>query len=453
MFTIKARINKDNLWHHGMVTGGSGSGKSQLLLNIAISLITSSNRKRDCSVILQEPHADLAKKLVALRALDDDRIVYISTTIQKESGYPDKICAGFNPFLTPPDADDDFRNLLATQLANTIAELIENSPYGLTLQMEMLLRPAILVVLSLPAEQRNMNTLKKFFDDKNNENLLQYGKSHFHPQIRDFFLNHWGAKEYDISKRSIISKLNYFLNDVNLYDILHNDGVSIEECMDAGKVIIINAPRGANPFTASVIGRLMLSYVFCLAMRREAKQMHQRKQVYYLIDEANSYVSSALANSLLELRKYKVALLISLQSIKTLDPKIKSALTTNTFLKCVSVCDGESRSFYSRELSVSAEELSQLKPLMFYVKRSNDTPAFRVRVPIVSDHLFLGKEAMQKRYTHIIEKSGVYKKLPPPLPPAPPSPETHVSENKPYKKTEQKKNKTDNPFAGQKPAF
>lgn len=448
-YTIQARINKDNLWHHGMLTGGSGSGKSQLLLNIAISLIQSSRKKRDACIILQEPHADLAKRLVGLRALDDDRIVYISTTIQKESGYPDKICAGFNPFLTPPDADDDFRNLLATQLANTIAELIENTPYGLTLQMEMLLRPAILVTLSLPAEQRNMNTLKRFFDSKNNDDLVHIAQSHFHPQIRDFFLNHWGAKEYDISKRSIISKLNYFLNDVNLYDILHSDGVSIEECMDAGKVIIINAPRGANPFTASVIGRLMLSYVFCLAMRREAKPIQERKQVYYLIDEANSYMSSALANSLLELRKYKVALLVSLQSIKTLDPKIKSALTTNTFLKCVSVCDGESRSFYSRELSISTTDLEQLKPLMFYVKRSNDTPAFRVRVPIVSDHLFLDKVAMQKRYTHIIEQSGVYSRLS--LPPAPPSPET--TEKKTDEKKEQKKKKRDNPFPGQKPAF
>lgn len=450
-YTIKARIKLDSLWHHGMITGGSGSGKSQLLLNIAISLVQSSNRRRNACIILQEPHADLAKKLVALRALDDDRIVYISTTMQKESGYPDKICAGFNPFLTPPDADEDFRNLLATQLANTIAELIENSQHGLTIQMEMLLRPSILVVLSLPAEQRNMNTLKRFFDSKNNDDLISIACSHVHPQIRDFFVNHWGAKEYDISKRSIISKLNYFLNDVNLYDILHSNGVSIEKCMNTGKVLIINAPRGANPFTASVIGRLMLSYVFCLAMRREAKPMRERKQVYYLIDEANSYVSSAMANSLLELRKYKVALLISLQSIKTLDLKIKSALTTNTFLKCVSVCDGESRSFYSRELCISKEELAQLKPLMFYVKRSNDTPAFRIRVPIVRDQLFLSKEAMKKRYRYLIEQSGVYSKST--LPPAPPSHKTPVSETKPHEKKEQRPKKSDKPFAGQKPAF
>ncbi len=452
-YRIEARINKTQLLSHQLVTSGTGGGKSQLIFNQILSLVRSSRKKRNCCIILQEPHADISKKLVAYRELDDDRIVYISTTLQRDSNYPHKISAGFNPMYVPADADDEYRNCLATQLASTIAELIENSQYGLSLNMEMLLRPSLLVLLYAAPEYRNMATLLRFFDDKNNADLLRMAAMHRHPNIRDFYSKQWGAKEYDISKRSIISKLSFFMNDVTLFDILQHDGVSIEECMNTGKVIIINAPR-SNPFVASVIGRLMQAVVTSIAMRREAIPEKRRVPVYYYIDEASTYLSSSTATMLLELRKFKVGLTLCLQSTKPLDVKMKSAIITNTFTKCIGVCDAESRRVYAAETSLTTEQLAALEPLSFYVKRSDNSPAFRVKVPIVHSSLFLTGESLQKRYRFIIENSGVYRVLTPSPAPHPSEIDIEVKkENTATKKQEKKAKKDDNPFTAEPPAF
>lgn len=88
-FKIEVRLKRDQLEKHMLITGGTGSGKSQLLLNIALSLAKS----KKCCVILQEPHSDIAKKLVAARDIAEERIVFISTTMQRDSNYPERICA------------------------------------------------------------------------------------------------------------------------------------------------------------------------------------------------------------------------------------------------------------------------------------------------------------------------------------------------------------------------
>jgi len=452
-YRIEARINKTQLLSHQLVTSGTGGGKSQLIFNQILSLVRSSRKKRNCCIILQEPHADISKKLVAYRELDDDRIVYISTTLQRDSNYPHKISAGFNPMYVPADADDDYRNCLATQLASTIAELIENAQHGLSLQMEMLLRPSLLVLLYAAPEYRNMATLLRFFDDKNNADLLRMAAMHRHPNIREFYSKQWGAKEYDISKRSIISKLSFFMNDVTLFDILQHDGVSIEDCMNKGMCIIINAPR-SNPFVASVIGRLMQAVVTSIAMRREAMSEKKRMPVYYYVDEASTYLSSSTATMLLELRKFKVGLTLCLQSTKPLDVKMKSAIITNTFTKCIGICDAESRRVYAAETSLTTEQLAALEPLSFYVKRSDNSPAFRVKVPIVHSSLFLMGEALQKRYRYIIEQSGVYRKISTSPAPLPSEIDIEVKkENTATKKQEKKTKKDDNPFTAEPPAF
>lgn len=450
---IAARIKKEQLLKHQLVTSGTGGGKSQLILNQLLSLVRSSKNKRDCCIILQEPHAEISKLLVASRDLDDDRIVFISTTMQRDSNYPHKISAGFNPLYVPTDADDEYRNCLATQLAGTIAELIENAQHGLSLQMEMLLRPSLLVLLYAEPQYRNMATLLRFFDDKNNADLLRMAAMHRHPNIREFYSKQWGAKEYDISKRSIMSKLSFFMNDVTLFDILQHDGVSIEECMNTGKVIIINAPR-SNPFVASVIGRLMQAVVTSIAMRREAMPEKRRVPVYYYIDEASTYLSTSTATILLELRKYKVGLTLCLQSTKPLDVKMKSAILTNTFTKCIGVCDADSRRLYAAETSLTVEQLAALEPLSFYVKRGDNSPAFRIKVPIVHSSMFLTGEALQKRYKYIIEQSGVYHVIKPSPAPLPDVADSEVKkDHTTTKKQEKKAKKDDNPFTAEPPAF
>lgn len=455
--TIEAWIDKATLEKHCLITGATGSGKSVMLSGIATSLIRNSRKKRDCSIVILEPHADLASRLMTSRYIDDDRLVYISSTMQRESGCKEKITPVFNPFQLPKDADETFKSLLATQLTSAIIEMVEGAQYGITLNMEMILRPIILVTLSSP--NPCLATVRRFLS-KNNEDLVALGKSYPHPQIQGFFKEAFHSKHFDATKAGLAGKLDWFLNDVGLYDMLNNNGVDLEECLDSGKVIIFNTPRGANPFIASLVGRLAVAYLFSIILRREAQEAKDRVPCYLIIDEFSHYVTTSLAQMLYEARKYKLSLILSGHTIKGLPTAIKTAITTNTFLQCLSICDADTKKQYKAQTGVSNDDLDRLEPMVFLIAKNDGmkTKPFRVRVKILSKHLFLNKEQTLKRLRYQIAQSW-YKKVSPP-PPATPSENTQKNEMErkveaPPQKNKQgtKKEDKDNPFSGSKRAF
>lgn len=98
-----------------------------------------SHEKQQFSIILIDPHGDLAERVLAFRLnqLKPERILYIDPQWEK-----DKIPC-INSFwkkVTNPLMVD----LLAQQRAKTFAELIPEA--GMSLQMETLLKPCLAVL-------------------------------------------------------------------------------------------------------------------------------------------------------------------------------------------------------------------------------------------------------------------------------------------------------------------
>lgn len=432
--TLEAWLDANVLEKHSLLQGASGSGKTTELVAMCLSIIRATNSKSNpASVVVIEPHSHLCRQIMASR-IPDERLIYVSTTIQSESGHKG-ITPIFNPFQLPPGANEAFKHTLAAQLANTISEMVETSQNNITINMHMILLPAILVTLSSP--NPCMTTLRKLLN--NDAELYQLGLSYPHEQIQDFFLNHWKSKDYDLTKRALISKVNYILNDVTLYNMMNGNGINIEKCLDEGKVLIINAPVGANPFAANIVGRLMIAYIFSILLRR-IDSTKKPVPCYMFIDEMNSYASSTLGDMLRQSRKFGCRLILSGQSLKGLPPALKGACLTNTFLKLVSIADSETRTLMAKEMGISTDELAKVEPMMFMVSRNDGgkTKPFRVRVPRLNSHVFLSEKEIQQRLAYQIQHTGVYKQLPPPPPPATPN----ASEQQ-TKKTSKSKDKGD----------
>lgn len=444
-YTIEAWLKADDvLERHACIQGATGSGKSVILGNIAHSLIAGSAKRRSCSMVVIEPHSQLSRQLMADRSLDDSRLIYISSTIQKESGVAG-ITAHFNPCQLPKDADESFKSALAAQLASALAEMIDTSQYGMTINMEMLLRPCLLVTLS--SESPSLITLRQCLTDGQNEHLLRIGYSYPHPQIQDFFRNHY-PRIANETKLAVINKINWLLNDIDFYNIVSDDGIDIEEAINSGKVIIVNAPR-SNPFVSMALGRLMIAYIFAIILRRSSNDKNLLP-CYLLIDEAMQYLGSSqssLLHMLHEARKFKLRVILALQQQRGLSTAIKTAISTNTYLKLVGMTgDAESRSYMSKEIGVSTTDLAALEPLMFYVsKPDGKTKPFRIKLRFLNKHLFLNEAEIKQRLLYQIRYSGVYKQIPPPPPPSPPPVKPETKTKKPPK--------NDNNGLTQPPAF
>lgn len=436
--TLDARLNTDLLSLHSLIQGASGSGKTTQLISMALSVIKATNTKKNiASCVIIEPHSDLVSKIMSARAVDDDRLVYVSTMIQSESGVKG-ITPCVNFFQLPPDADEMYKHTLASQLASAIAETVETGQYGITINMHMILLPAILVTLSSP--NPSMATLKRMLTDGMNEDLLEIGRSYPHEQIQDFFLNHWGSKDYDMTKRALISKANYILNSITMYNLVNDNGIDFEKCLNEGKVIVINAPVGGDPFASTIIGKLTLATLFSTLLRRVNTDA-KRVPCYIFIDEMDSYASSTLGDMLRQSRKFGARLILSGQSLKGLSPALRGACLTNTFLKLVSITDSETRSLMAKEMKLSVDELSKIEPMQFMVSRNDGgkTKPFRIRAVRLPKEAFLTKSEIHERLLRQIQHTGVYKTLPPPPPPAPPLQKTEkVDKTKSKQKTEKK---------------
>lgn len=427
-------------------------------------LIRTSNAKRQHAVILIEPHGDLSSRIAFARHISRDRLVYISSTINREAGVEGYTCV-VNPF---EHDSEDMRYLLTTELTAAIAELLADTSTPLTVQMTMLLRNMISVTLRAKeiGIVPSLEVLCRFCLDKDGQNadLIALGKQSGNPRERTFFTHDFSSAEYTITKRSIRTKLLYFLSDTMLYNMLCGKStVNIEACLNKGDILIFQLPKGASQFVSSVFGRLMIAYLNTLMLRREAIEAKDRKPCFLFIDEFQTLITQSLASSLQEIRKYRMSLILATQSLKQIDSAtMKKTVMVNTGMKCISLSDNQDRKEFAAEMQVAPEALAALQPLQFMLKQlDGKSEAFRFRVPILSKYLFYEGKEKQEVLAYLIQQ-GMYVKLHkekqenetvPPAPPPLATPPVQDREQRTGKAPKKKKHDNDNPFDNTKPAF
>lgn len=416
-----------------------------------------SQHSKKYSLVAIDPHGDTAKKLVHFaHNIDRERLVYISSTINREANTTEPFTAIVNPF--EHDGTEHMKYLLAQELTDALAELLADTSHALTVQMTALLRPCISTVLNSP--NPSMETLARFFLDKDgmNTDLLELGRKSTVQQHRTFFEHDWYSVEYALTKRSIRTKILYFLSDPMLANMLNGKStVNINDCLEQGKVIIFNLPKGAGKFTSHVFSKLMIAYINALMFRREAIDPKHRKPCYMFLDEFQTILGNSLASSLAELRKYSLSVILATQSVKAISNlEIRKTVMLNTNLKACGQTDYDDKVIFSRELEVPTSDLNKLETLQFYVKKNDGKhTAFKFRVPILHSRYFLTASQRKELMDYLVYQSGIYVKVvPPPAPPPKP-----MIEKKPYKQEQKKTSKSkttkDNPFDEDflKPAF
>src|SRR5690606_27824960 len=125
------------------------------------------------SLIILDPHGDLAKKVVSfVHNRDKNRLVYISSSINKEAQTSETYMAIVNPFDCPKD--DDTINILSQELTDGLIELLSDTQHNFTPQMQAILRPCIATVLRSP--HPSLNELKRFMLDEQNDDLVALGR-------------------------------------------------------------------------------------------------------------------------------------------------------------------------------------------------------------------------------------------------------------------------------------
>jgi len=306
-------IKLQDRFSHVYALGKTGTGKTTLLLNMAIDDIY-----KGYGVCLIEPHGDACLKL--LQNIPERRkqdVVYFDATDPTHH-------IGFNPLYDVPLEE---RHLVASEIVLSFKKIWEDS-WGP--RLEYILRYAILTLLEYPTA--TLLDIQPLLLDQAFRNLvLQFTEN---SAIRSFWHNEFD--KYPTSLRTeailpILNKAGVFHANATLKGIVgQQQGISIEVIISTNKILICNLGKGIiGEDVSQILGSLLTTGIQMAAMRRAKLQEQKRQPFMVFIDEFHSFITTSFATILSEVRKYKMGMFLTHQYLDQLPEEVQKALLGN----------------------------------------------------------------------------------------------------------------------------
>lgn len=310
----KFGIKEKNRRGHMYIVGKTGTGKSSLLANMAISDIKQGN-----GIAVIDPHGDLAETLLSHipehRAHD---VIYFNPS---DIEYP----IAFNP-LTP--SSPDIHYLVVSGLISVFRKLYSEF-WGP--RLEHILRHSFYTLLEYPG-----GTLLDIPNLLTDEAFRKQVLTHVtHLGVREFWFKEFA--KYSAWLRSeaiapILNKMSQFLTNLPLRNIVGQAQTSFKfrEIMDQGKILIVNLSKGKiGEDNSTLLGSMITTMIFLAAMSRANTSEERRRPFYFYVDEFHNFLTLSFANILSEARKYGLNLVFAHQYIRQLPEQIRDAVFGN----------------------------------------------------------------------------------------------------------------------------
>lgn len=308
-FGIKASDRLQGIW----AIGKTGTGKSTLIYNMAVQDILSGH-----ATAILDPHGDLAESLS--KTIPDERLGDLVYFNAAERINP----VGFNPLQ---HSAQEQNHLLASEIVSIFKKIWIDS-WGV--RLEYILRYCILTLLQ--SKGSTLLDIQPLLIDKNYRDELL---SHISDQT---IINFWQFEydRYSPSLRyeaisSVLNKSGVFIADETIKAIIgQQNGMSITDIIESGKILIVNLSKGLIGEQAStLLGSMITTGIQMAVMRRARISMQERQPLYLYIDEAHSFITPAFAQMLSECRKYKLGLFLAHQYIDQLTDNMRDAIVGN----------------------------------------------------------------------------------------------------------------------------
>lgn len=404
---LKSQLPLSALKKHGYISGKAGSGKSNLMLSMFYHLQKISTQKQQHALVLIDPHGDLAEEVISLKLNKDnpDRLIYIDPCLEK----------GYTPVLNPfelKDKSDEAVELTAQMLVAVFEELLGD--VGLTMYMSALLFPCITTLLK--KEGSSLADLQTFMNDDQNEELVNFAlKNNNNPNHIRFFKTAFYEKMYEKTKLAIYTRTNSLLNTQLFYNaVIGKSTIDLEDAIDKGKVIVVNASKGRLGLQASsAFGRFIIANLQSIAIRRATKAKKFRKPCFCFIDECQNFLTKSISIILTEARKYGMHLVLANQTVSDLGDH-RSNIMNNTDVKLIGRNGHSSLAILARETGVSVKKLLEIPKYSFYARVADVQPfmfeasSMLVKEQRGSGKYYLTKEELEQQKQDFIKKSGYY---------------------------------------------
>jgi type IV secretory pathway TraG/TraD family ATPase VirD4 len=197
--------------------------------------------------------------------------------------------------------------------------------------MEHLLRYSLLALLERPHSTLE-DIMAMFLDKSFRQSVINDITD---PQVKKFWTKEFPNMNYKTAADGvapIANKLGAFLAHPHVRKALctPEKPLRFRKLMDEGKTLVFNLAKGRlGADVANILGGMIVSTLALAAYSRQNIPENERKPYFLYIDEFHSFTTSAFADMLSELRKYKLGLILAHQHTSQIDNDVFEAIIGN----------------------------------------------------------------------------------------------------------------------------
>jgi len=353
---VPFHIPEEARFEHCHIVGGTGHGKTQLMQRmIHADLIVAQQERR--SVVVIDSQGDLINKLVRLALFDPDapdsladRLVLIDPA---DIDFP----AALNLFDAHLERLQGYRAVDRERVLNGIIDAMLGAE--LTQKQGVIFRYLARLMVTIPGA--TIHTLMRLMEDgkpfKPHMEKLEGSARYFFET--EFFHPSFAATKKQILKRlwGVLSTPAFermFAQEANKLDLF--------EAMNDGKIIFVSTAKDLLKSDGSaLLGRFFIAMLAQAALERSTIPAEDRTPTFVYVDEAQEYFDDSIETILNQARKYRVGLTLAHQTLDQLSPRLRSAIHSNTSLKCVGGVSAKDARALADELHTTSDFIESMK--------------------------------------------------------------------------------------------
>lgn len=306
---------------HLYVIGQTGTGKSTLLKNMAISDI-----RRGKGVAVIDPHGDLISDIASL--VPDERLKDVIIFNPSDFEYP----VGLNMLEFNPSRPEE-KTFIVNEMQSIFNKLFSQETMGPIFEQYM--RNTLLLLMEdAKTEPATLIEVPRVLTDAvfRKRKLARI----FNPSVIDFWTKEAERAGGDAALENmapyITSKFNNFIANDYLRPIIGQTKNSFDfrKIMDEGKILLVNLSKGRiGDINASLLGMIIVGKILMAALSRADLAEENRSDFNLFIDEFQNFTTDSISVILSEARKYHLNLVMAHQFIAQLSDNIKNAVFGN----------------------------------------------------------------------------------------------------------------------------
>jgi hypothetical protein len=316
----EVRMAKEDRVRHMYVIGQTGTGKTNILLN----MITQDIQNGD-GVCYIDPHGtDIQTILARIPKERIDDVIYFDPAYTARP-------MGLN-MLEYDVRYPEQKTFVVNELMSIFNKLFDMKTSGGPM-FEQYFKNSAFLVMEHPESGATLLEIGRVLSDKAFRDMkLSHCKN---PIISQF----WKSAEQTTGDQSIANFVpyitskfdNFISNDIMRPVVLQEKSVfNFREIMDNKKILLVNLSKGRlGEMNANLIGLLIVGKIQMAALSRVDMYGQKMNDFYLYIDEFQNVTTDSISSILSEARKYRLSLTIAHQYISQLAEGIKNAVFGN----------------------------------------------------------------------------------------------------------------------------